>query len=213
MVMKKFLWGLGIGLVLLVSVGGYYMYQQSTEEQAREAENDDDVTTSDLNEYTDDEDDSDDESDSSSESSESESTGSESESSDSESESSSTKPEETYKPIEQVFDMNTIMDQDDQTLLTKGIDVELDNYKVVDFGADQQRHYHVLLSPDGGLSPMFLLVFKRKTGTTLTLSDTVTAKGMINGTGTVNNSQTGSGIKAQYSGDKVILFIADSVTW
>ncbi|WP_125710143.1 hypothetical protein [Lacticaseibacillus porcinae] len=97
--MKKYIWGIGIAVVLLASGGGYYFYQDYQAQQAGQSEfsnDDDDVDAGDLNGYTDD-DTADDESDSSSESSDSESSDSES-NSESSSESSESSTDESDSP-------------------------------------------------------------------------------------------------------------------
>ncbi|WP_262315408.1 hypothetical protein [Lacticaseibacillus parakribbianus] len=118
-----------------------------------------------------------------------------------------------YTPIEQAFDLESIMKQSDDVLLSRGAGVSFDKFDIIDFGADQMHQYHVLLAPPGQKSPLFLATFKRPKGRTLVLSDRVTLQGSLNGKSSVTTTALKTGIKSNYYGAPVILVVVDKATW
>ncbi|WP_186812181.1 hypothetical protein, partial [Lactiplantibacillus paraplantarum] len=122
------------------------------------------------------------------------------------------KPKQQYKNIETIFNMHSIKYLSNRRIFAKGAGVVLRNFKVIDFGADKMKQYHVLIAPKNASHTYFLLVFgddlyKGR----ITYDSRITVFGSLNGKSRINDSQINSGIAQRYAGKRVILVLIDKI--
>lgn len=122
------------------------------------------------------------------------------------------KPKQQYKNIEKIFNMHSIKYLSNRRILAKGAGVVLRNFKVIDFGADKMKQYHVLIAPKNASHTYFLLVFgddlyKGR----ITYDSRITVFGSLNGKSRINDSQINSGIAQRYARKRVILVLIDKI--
>ncbi|MCG0873256.1 hypothetical protein IMAU30116_03427 [Lactiplantibacillus plantarum] len=122
------------------------------------------------------------------------------------------KPKQQYKNIEKIFNMHSIKYLSNRRIFAKGAGVVLRNFKVIDFGADKMKQYHVLIAPKNASHTYFLLVFgddlyKGR----ITYDSRITVFGSLNGKSRINDSQINSGIAQRYAGKRVILVLIDKI--
>ncbi|QJY44179.1 hypothetical protein HPB53_15145 [Lactiplantibacillus plantarum] len=121
-------------------------------------------------------------------------------------------PKQQYKNIETIFNMHSIKYLSNRRIFAKGAGVVLRNFKVIDFGADKMKQYHVLIAPKNASHTYFLLVFgddlyKGR----ITYDSRITVFGSLNGKSRINDSQINSGIAQRYAGKRVILVLIDKI--
>ena len=119
---------------------------------------------------------------------------------------------DTYQNIETIFNMHSIKYLSNRRIFAKGAGVVLRNFKVIDFGADKMKQYHVLIAPKNASHTYFLLVFgddlyKGR----ITYDSRITVFGSLNGKSRINDSQINSGIAQRYAGKRVILVLIDKI--
>ncbi|KZU92718.1 putative cell division protein (Pyrobaculumaerophilum) [Lactiplantibacillus plantarum] len=122
------------------------------------------------------------------------------------------KPKQQYKNIATIFNMHSIKYLSNRRIFAKGAGVVLRNFKVIDFGADKMKQYHVLIAPKNASHTYFLLVFgddlyKGR----ITYDSRITVFGSLNGKSRINDSQINSGIAQRYAGKRVILVLIDKI--
>ncbi|QAR39423.1 hypothetical protein [Lactiplantibacillus plantarum] len=122
------------------------------------------------------------------------------------------KPKQQYKNIETIFNMHSIKYLSNRRIFAKGAGVVLRNFKVIDFGADKMKQYHVLIAPKNASHTYFLLVFGDDLYKGRITYDTrITVFGSLNGKSRINDSQINSGIAQRYAGKRVILVLIDKI--
>ncbi|MDN6127809.1 MAG: hypothetical protein L0I66_05455 [Tetragenococcus halophilus] len=119
---------------------------------------------------------------------------------------------DTYQNIETIFNMHTIKYLSNRRIFNKGSAVALRDFKVIDFGADKMKQYHVLIAPKNASKTYFLLVFGDNIYKgRITYSSKITVLGSLNGKSRVNDSQINSGIAQRYLGKRDILVLIDRI--
>lgn len=119
---------------------------------------------------------------------------------------------DTYQNIETIFNMHTIKYLSNRRIFNKGSAVALRDFKVIDFGADKMKQYHVLIAPKNAPKTYFLLVFGDNIYKgRITYSSKITVLGSLNGKSRVNDSQINSGIAQRYLGKRDILVLIDRI--
>ncbi|WKF78546.1 hypothetical protein QY877_12850 [Lactiplantibacillus plantarum] len=119
---------------------------------------------------------------------------------------------DTYQNIETIFNMHTIKYLSNRRIFNKGSAVALRDFKVIDFGADKMKQYHVLIAPKNASQTYFLLVFGDNIYKgRITYSSKITVLGSLNGKSRVNDSQINSGIAQRYLGKRDILVLIDRI--
>ncbi|MCG0690810.1 hypothetical protein IMAU80007_02660 [Lactiplantibacillus plantarum] len=119
---------------------------------------------------------------------------------------------DTYQNIETIFNMHTIKYLSNRRIFKKGSAVALRDFKVIDFGADKMKQYHVLIAPKNASKTYFLLVFGDNIYKgRITYSSKITVLGSLNGKSRVNDSQINSGIAQRYLGKRDILVLIDRI--
>ncbi|QCS78826.1 hypothetical protein FEM46_16240 (plasmid) [Lactiplantibacillus plantarum subsp. plantarum] len=119
---------------------------------------------------------------------------------------------DTYQNIETIFNMRTIRYLSNRRIFNKGSAVALRDFKVIDFGADKMKQYHVLIAPKNASKTYFLLVFGDNIYKgRITYSSKITVLGSLNGKSRVNDSQINSGISQRYLGKRDILVLIDRI--
>ena len=108
--------------------------------------------------------------------------------------------------------MHTIKYLSNRRIFNKGSAVALRDFKVIDFGADKMKQYHVLIAPKNASQTYFLLVFGDNIYKgRITYSSKITVLGSLNGKSRVNDSQINSGIAQRYLGKRDILVLIDRI--
>jgi len=108
--------------------------------------------------------------------------------------------------------MHTIKYLSNRRIFKKGSAVALRDFKVIDFGADKMKQYHVLIAPKNASKTYFLLVFGDNIYKgRITYSSKITVLGSLNGKSRVNDSQINSGIAQRYLGKRDILVLIDRI--
>lgn len=115
-----------------------------------------------------------------------------------------------YQPLENKFNLKTIYSTSNNDLFTDGTDIELNNYKIVDLGADKMDQYHLLLQAPSETDILFLIVTNKAKH--LKIGDTVDVYGSLTAKTKVNQTQISTGISESYLDKRVIIVDIDKIT-
>lgn len=114
----------------------------------------------------------------------------------------------SYKPIDQIFNINKLMSYSNNDLSGKPVKI---SGTITSLGADNMKQYHILLTGNSSDQKYLIVVNSSKTGK-LTEHSNATVYGTITGKSHVNDNQINSGISADYYKDPIILVDADKVS-
>lgn len=112
-----------------------------------------------------------------------------------------------YPDISTLFDTSN-MSQYSEDNLHKGVTIK--NFYVKDIGADKLKSYHLLLTPKENSDQYFLIVTD-KLKEKVKLSDTISAKGTLNGSSKIDQTQINTGISENYLGKPITLLEVDKI--